>query len=73
MSTEMIEEYQVIVVSNAAELGTLVTQKIREGWQPLGSLLRSDQNGQWAQAVVKVKPVIRRSLKDPLSVTKREP
>jgi len=72
LSTEKIQEYRVIVTSAVQELGQQVNKAIGEGWQPFGSLLRSDQNGQWAQAIVKLKPVVKRPIAEPLSVTKRD-
>jgi hypothetical protein len=72
MNTERIEEYRIIVAANQQELSKQVTEAINEGWQPFGSFVRSEQTAQWSQAVVKIRPVVRRSLTDPLSVTKRE-
>ena len=69
---QRIEEYRIIVNQSAQELGKQVTQAIEDGWQPFGDFARSEQRAEWAQAVVKIKPVVKRSVSEPLSVSKRE-
>jgi hypothetical protein len=69
---QRIEEYQILYVSGAGELARLVTENIKDGWQPFGNIIISPGNSYWAQAMVKYKAVAQRSLTNPLSVTKRE-